>query len=368
MSKSTLPWTVKQLQNMYEDKKTLLFNHPIQREGGQWNALSQSLLIHSILDEDFVVPQFFFLKEATAESTSRGVVNNYYVIDGKQRLSIIFDYINGKFKLHKDTPDLEREDTEPYVLANKAFADLDSEHQEDILRYKMNIVNMESVDDEKLEEIFFRLNNGCALSTNQKAKAKMGIQMAIFVDKLLAKKFFAEICSFSATQLRKKDDMCALLQAMMLLDGNYEYKSISATEALDYAVSIRDKYTDEQKEELEQIVDFLGDSFIDKDKNCKKINIPMLFLMTRKALAQKIDYADFLDWYKDFFGKYDKDCDYAGFCSTGSIKKEKTLGRISVMSESFDTFFKDYHIGEDEETAKVTEVTETETDDKAVNE
>jgi hypothetical protein len=38
------------------------------------------------------------------------------------------------------------------------------------------------------------------------------------------------------------------------------------------------------------------------------------------------------------------------------------------MSESFDTFFKDYHIGEDEETAKVTEVTETETDDKAVNE
>lgn len=342
MNKSSLPWTVKQLKSMYEDKRTLDFNHPIQRKSGQWNALSKSLLIHSML-ANYPIPPIYCQKETTNEISDKGTnVNLYSVLDGKQRLTIIFDFINGKFKLHKGTPSFERDDEE-IELANKSFDELDKDTQEDILRFKFTIINLEDATDDEIEEIFYRLNNGVVLSTNQKAKAKIGVEMAQFLDRLLEKKFFTETCSFSSTQLRKADDMCALMQSMMLLEEDYNYKSLSANDTLQYAMYIKDKYTNKQKEELESIVDYLGEALIDKDKFCKKINIPMLFLMAKKAIAQKIDYPDFLDWYNDFFGAYTPECEYAQYCSTGSIKKEKTLGRIKVMEKHFDNFFKDYN-------------------------
>jgi hypothetical protein len=340
MNKPNLPWTVKQLKSMYEDKKTLDFNHPIQRQGGQWNLFSQSLLIHSML-ANYPVPPVYFIKEATGEVNEKGVIFGYANIDGKQRLTTIFDLIADKYKLHKDTPSFER-DGEEIVLANKLFSELDSSTQEDILRFKFNCICLEDATDDEIEEVFFRLNNGVVLSANQKAKAKIGVELAQFLDKLLDMKFFKETCSFSQAQLRKADDMCALLQSMMLLDGDYQYKSISSNEALDYAINAKDNFTEEQQEELETIVEYLGDALIDKSSFARKINIPMLFLMARKAIAMKIDYPDFWDWFNAFSKAYTPECEYAQFCSTGSIKKEKTNGRIDVITKDFDTFFKDY--------------------------
>jgi hypothetical protein len=177
----------------------------------------------------------------------------------------------------------------------------------------------------------------------------MGVEMAQFIDKELEKRFFKESCSFSPDQLRRADDMCSLMQAIMLLDENYIYASISAVDAKKYIISVKDDFSDERKQEIESLVDYLGDAFIEvngKDKFAKKINIPMLFIMARKAIALKVDCPDFLQWYNEFFGLYKPDCEYAQYCSTGSIKKEKTLGRIRIMTEHFDKFFKDYNIQE----------------------
>lgn len=344
MNKSSLPWTIKQLKTMYEDTKTLNFEHPVQRKGGQWNNLAMSLLVHSML-ANYPVPAIYTIKETTDEINDKGMkIAIYYVLDGKQRLTNIFNFINGDYALHKDTPNVIIDGVE-YNLADKTYADLDEEVKQEIIRFKFTVYNFEDATDDEIEEIFFRLNNGVVLSTNQKAKAKIGVEIAKFIDGLLEKKFFAEICSFTPAQLKKADDMCALMQAMMLLDDSYEYKSISADETLKYAISIKNKYSNEQMEELENIINYLGDVYIDKSKWCKKINIPIIILMARKAFNQKIDCDDFLDWIEEFFNAYTPECEYAQFCSTGSIRKEKTLGRIAVMEKSFDTFFKDYHLG-----------------------
>lgn len=343
MNKSSLPWTIKQLKTMYEDTKTLNFEHPVQRKGGQWNNLSMSLLIHSML-ANYPVPAIYSIKEITGEVNEKGAnIAIYYVLDGKQRLTNIFNFINGEYKLNQDTPNVEIDGVE-YELANKTFEDLDVDIQQEIVRFKFNTYNFEDATDDEIEEIFFRLNNGVVLSTNQKAKAKIGVEIAKFIDELLEKKFFAEICSFTTAQLRKADNMCALMQAMMLLDGSYEYKSISADETLKYAISCKNNYSNEQMEELENIINYLGDVYIDKNKWCKKINIPIIILMARKALSQNIDCDDFLDWINEFFDAYTPESEYAQFCSTGSIRKEKTLGRISVMEKSFLAYFKDYKL------------------------
>jgi hypothetical protein len=90
-------------------------------------------------------------------------------------------------------------------------------------------------------------------------------------------------------------------------------------------------------------VDYLGNVFDEQNKWCKKINIPMICLMVKNAIAQNIDVEDFAEWFNDFFSKYTPECEYAQFCSTGSIKKEKTLGRTRVMTNHYNDFFKAYH-------------------------
>ena len=61
MIKTTLNWTIKNLKSMHDNKETLCFDHPIQRQSSQWNNLQQSLLVHSIL-ANFPVPAIYVEK------------------------------------------------------------------------------------------------------------------------------------------------------------------------------------------------------------------------------------------------------------------------------------------------------------------
>lgn len=344
MIKTTLNWTVKNLKSMYDDKHTLDFSSPIQRQGGQWDGdrLKKSLLIHSIL-ANYPIPPIYCLKEAINEKDY-----SYSVLDGRQRLETIFAFLDGKYPLDIETPAVVIDEV-TYELGSKYFTDLDIECQQELLRFKFVIYGFEDASDDLIEEIFFRLNNSTPLSKPQKAMPLCGVQNAKFIKSLLADKFFSEICQFSALQRRKSDDMCTLLQAMMLLDSRhmgYEYTSISADETMRYAAFIKNNYSEEQKERVFDIVDYLEKVFPEPNKMLKKINIPMIMLVADIAMGEdyvavkniyRVGPMYFRQWFAYFFDECsDK---YKQYCSSGSIKKEKTLKRIEIMEKSFKEYF-----------------------------
>lgn len=344
MIKTTLNWTVKNLKGMYDGKNTLQMDHVIQRQSGQWDGdkLKKSLLIHSIL-ANYPVPPIYCLKEPINEKDY-----SYSILDGKQRLTTVFDYIDGRYPLDAETPSVTIDDT-AYGLGGKYFTDLDTECQQEILRFKFTIYGFEDADDDLIEEIFFRLNNSTPLSKPQKAMPLCGVKNAGFIKSVLSDRFFSEICQFSALQRRKSDDMCTLLQAMMLLDSRYhgyEYASISADEIMRYAASIKNSYSEEQKEQLYSIIDYLEKAFPEKDRMLKKINIPIVFLAADTAMGKDYDAARniyrvgpmyFRQWFSYFFDECYED--YKQYCSSGSIKKEKTLMRIKAMEASLIKYF-----------------------------
>lgn len=344
MIKTTLNWTVKNLKSMNDDKHTLDFSHPIQRQSGQWDGdkLKKSLLIHSIL-AGYPVPPIYCLKEAVDEKNY-----SYSILDGIQRLTTIFDYIDGRYPLDAETPDVTIDGT-VYGLGGKYFTDLEIECQQEIVRFKFTIYGFEDADDDLIEEIFFRLNNSAPLSKPQKSMALTGVRNATFIKSILSDRFFSEICQFSALQRRKSDDMCTLLQAMMLLDNRYngyEYASISADEIMKYAASIKNSYSENQKEKLFDIIDYLEKVFPEKEKMLKKINIPMVILAAALAMGKDYDSAKsiyrvgpmyFRHWFSYFFGECYEE--YKQYCSSGSIKKEKTLKRIEIMESSLKKYF-----------------------------
>lgn len=344
MIRTTLNWTVKNLKSMYDGKHTLQMDHVIQRQSGQWDGdrLKKSLLIHSIL-ANYPVPPVYCLKEAISEKDY-----SYSILDGKQRLTTIFDYIDGRYPLDTETPSVTIDDT-VYELGGKYFTDLDTECQQELLRFKFTIYGFEDADDDLIEEIFFRLNNSTPLSKPQKAMPLCGVENAKFIKSILSDRFFSDICQFSALQRRKSDDMCTLLQSMMLLDNRYEgyeFSSISADEIMRYAASIKNNYSEEQKNRLYDIIDYLEKVFPEKDKMLKKINIPIVMLAADTAMGDGYDPVKnlyrvgpmyFRQWFSYFFAECYEE--YKQYCSSGSIKKEKTLKRIEIMEASLVGYF-----------------------------
>lgn len=344
MIRTTLNWTVKNLKSMYDGKHTLQMDHVIQRQSGQWDGdrLKKSLLIHSIL-ANYPVPPVYCLKEAISEKDY-----SYSILDGKQRLTTILDYIDGRYPLDTETPSVTIDDT-VYELGGKYFTDLDTECQQELLRFKFTIYGFEDADDDLIEEIFFRLNNSTPLSKPQKAMPLCGVENAKFIKSILSDRFFSDICQFSALQRRKSDDMCTLLQSMMLLDNRYEgyeFSSISADEIMRYAASIKNNYSEEQKNRLYDIIDYLEKVFPEKDKMLKKINIPIVMLAADTAMGDGYDPVKnlyrvgpmyFRQWFSYFFAECYEE--YKQYCSSGSIKKEKTLKRIEIMEASLVGYF-----------------------------
>ena len=368
MIKTTLNWTIKNLKSMHDSKETLNFDHPIQRQSAQWTNLQQSLLVHSIL-ANYPVPAVYVEKTDSAETDDKGkAIYKYSVLDGKQRMTTVFSFINSEYALNEETP-VAKIEGETYELAGKTFEELDEDVRQELLRFKFSIFAFEDATDDEIEEIFFRLNNSTPLSKPQKARPLMGTENARFINSILTGNFFTEKCNFSKLQLRKSDDMCTLLQSMMLLDhkyNNYEYASISADEVMKYSAAIKGNYSEEQKDLLLEIIDYLDEAFDEKEKMLKKINIPMVVLMADVAIKEEIEPNEFHDWFLYFFVSCK---DYSQYCSSGSIKKEKVLGRLTTMEAHFTKHFKLDAPAEAEESSENDEETpETDSDDTAEQE
>ena len=323
---------------MHDEKKVLSFDHPIQRKSEQWSDTQKSLLIHSML-ANYPVPNIYVLREDSQELDEKNKpVFNYFVMDGKQRLTSVLSYIWGEFPLDENIPAITIEDVE-YQIAGKYFCDLEEPVQYEIKRYKFDIIAFEECSNREIEEIFFRLNNSTPLTKSQVAKAKVGVEIAELINGLLTSKFFTVSCNFSKAQLKASDDQKVLIQSMMLLDTNnvpdFELKDFSENSILEYSESIRGTYTDKQSNILKSAIQYLTDAFPEKNKQLRKISIPTLVYMADIAEDKEIKPMYFRQWFEFFTEEDGLMEDYKTFCSTGSTKLEKVQGRLAVMTKSF---------------------------------
>ena len=97
-------YVVSQMIKDYEkgvgQKNRLVFDCPLQRPEGQWSKIAQSLLIHTIL-QDLLVPNVFIVQNGADD------FEPMTVLDRRQRMTIVYNYVTNGFPLHKDTPALE---------------------------------------------------------------------------------------------------------------------------------------------------------------------------------------------------------------------------------------------------------------------
>ena len=325
MQKSTLPTGVRTLKKWYE-KDNLMFDHPVQRSGSQWGLLQKSLLIHSML-AGFPIPPLYLLKSKEGQNTI------YDALDGKQRVTSIFDFIEGSYALHGGTPEIEL-DGVVYDLANLSFEELSEECRDELLGYRFSIFCLEDATDEEVEEIFKRLNNATPLSPIQKCRSELGLELSAWAKEICQRDFFQHAISLTVAQLRREADLEVLLQTMLLLDARhegYDYKAISTREVTKYCKHIRGNYDDGKRRMMEEIVDYLGETFPEKHKFLKKSNVPMVMVLAKVALEHDVSSEDFkrlLDEVSEMpFPAYTM------HTGSGNVKREKTEGRLVALQD-----------------------------------
>lgn len=328
-------WSAKQFKRSFE-KGTINFDHPIQRKGEQWDHETMSLLIHSMA-ECYPVPNLFALKKD-------GV---YSILDGKQRMTTVFNFVDNGFALHEATPDVNGVE-----IAGLTFDELPEEIRDDVKDYHFSIVAFEGITYEEIEEIFYRLNSGKPLSNIQKAKAKLGIELSEKMGSLTSHPLFEEKIKFTNNQIKKEEDLKVITEFIMLYDESYEMTraGFTPTEVTKYVGDLRER-PDQAEEFIEvcrKVFDAL-DKIIDEPNKqfLKPTNLPMLFNVTNYALQNKISPVAFKNWYDEFMEdlkvKNEEEQTewvklYKSFGGNGSKKPEKIQGRVNTLVDSLKEF------------------------------
>ena len=99
LEKANITWTAKQLGVMVKNGK-INFDHIVQRSY-VWERSRKSALIESMIIGYPVPP--IFAKRMDNGTGKRGD-NTYYIMDGKQRLSTVKEYLNDEFSLTTIAP------------------------------------------------------------------------------------------------------------------------------------------------------------------------------------------------------------------------------------------------------------------------
>lgn len=314
--------TLKQLCKDFNSGK-LNFDLAIQRKDNVWDLSRKSFLVHSIL-YGYYIPSVLSVEVD-------GSLYNF--IDGKQRLTSLFRYINGEYALADDTPDING-----IEIAKKTFEQLPEDFRDKINDYSFSIPIFKNITDAEIEELFIRLNDGgVALSKIEVTRVTAGTKLMSYVQDITKSKFFTESAALTETGRNRFVDEELVLQILALVMNNGQPTSLEGIDIKKFVLTVKESGIPEDKKELvNQITEYLAEAFPVREVWLKKVNIPILFVTAIQAKTEGILPVKFAGWAKDFLQTRKKPgTTYQNACSAGSAKKEKVDIRITEMLKDY---------------------------------
>lgn len=263
-----------------------------QRQGGVWSAYKKQLLIDSILN-DFDLPKIYFHKYLEPIKNGGRRVQ-YALVDGKQRMESIFDFMDNKFALADDFELLRDKSIRPGGLT---FNEVSERYPELIARFvstSLPIQVIRTSEIELIEEMFSRLNEAVPLNAPEQRNAFGGPAPAA-VSSIATHDFFVNKLPFSDNRYRHRD-----LAAKFLLweddwaDGNTDtVKDVKKRQLDEFFKEVRSDANGRTRIDLAVVnsmsrLDALRENFIDADPLLQSVGIVSVYyiLMQDRQLKQ----------------------------------------------------------------------------------
>lgn len=187
-SPQTIAWFI----DLYHGKQ-LDLSPPYQRLS-VWNLEYRQYFIDTVL-RNYPSPQIFLDVEISAAGRTI-----YHVVDGKQRLSTIIEFLEGVFSTS--------EKHSGPTLGDRYYTDLPSEAQNKFLRYIIPVEFLENADETELKTAFDRLNRNVAkLNAQELRNARFGGAFISLMESLADDPFWKDIGLSTTSRIRRMLDI-----------------------------------------------------------------------------------------------------------------------------------------------------------------
>lgn len=216
-------FSVLHLKRLYENRKELILNPDFQRKD-VWKGKQRSELIESIL-MGIPIPIMYLFETADGRKQ---------VVDGRQRITTIIDYLNNEFSL-RDLKIL-------HDLNGSRFRDLDKKLQGIFEDYQLHVYVIQPPTPERVKyDIFDRVNRGGTRLNNQEMRnALYGGKATKLLKDLSESEPFLEATERGVSPARMKDQYIILRTLAFLLWRNGDLQEIRGMEAIEYKSDIDD--------------------------------------------------------------------------------------------------------------------------------
>lgn len=166
---------------------------PYQRRS-VWNLEYKQFFIDSLI-RNYPAPSIFLQVEYTP-----GQPAMYHVIDGKQRLTALFEYYRDEFSTSETLNDI--------ALGEKYYSELPDDIKIAFLEYVFTVESIKSASAAELNQAFDRLNRNVARLNRQELRhAKYGGAFIAKVESLAEHPFWTEIGLVTPARIRRMLDV-----------------------------------------------------------------------------------------------------------------------------------------------------------------
>lgn len=339
---ASITWSCKQVSKMIGNE-TLHFRNIVQRSF-VWEKSRMSELIWSILI-GYPIPPIY----AERGKSENEKVKIYDVLDGQQRCTTIYKYLNDEFALTelKPIPYLDENGEENEVnISGLKFSELDEELQDIIKDTSITFKYFDNLEQHQKAEMFRRLNSGKPLSTKARTLASSkDIEGLLDIG---SHKLFEEMLTDKAKE--NKNQAVLVMKAWSMLNLDIEEVSFASK---DFNPMIeKTEITDAEKLELNNVFDFIVGVHEELMARAYKKVAKKLYTEThlislipyfKQAMNMDVSEGMMAEWIIDFFmvnndnEVYEK---YNEACTGGVARNASIVARDEALGKSYAEFFK----------------------------
>lgn len=253
------------------NSRSLLDMDPPYQRRSVWNQEYKEYFVDTIL-LGYPSPAVFLFHHITPEGRS-----TFSVVDGKQRLSTLFEFANDLFPVSENGKVTE--------ARGKYFSELSTETKISFWTYQILVEYVPTTEEQVIHDIFDRINRNVArLSPQELRHAKYGgpfIEKSEEMNEFLLEKLpnnFPQIASRSRRQMKDVEFTSQLL--LSIEEGEKSYNQ----DELDQAYSEREMSWEDKNvviEEFQQLVRYIGETAASKPE------------LSRSRLRNQADFYSF---------------------------------------------------------------------------
>jgi hypothetical protein len=287
---------------IFAERDEIKLDPHYQRMGDVWTKEKKQLLIDSILN-DYDIPKIYFHLYEREKQLETGIA--YSVIDGRQRLETIWQFIEGEFNLSND---FEYQRDPNVKMAGLSYEDIAKEYPRIRIHFDsfvLPIVGVRTDDEELIEDMFSRLNEAVPLNAAEKRNAFGGDAVRI-IREISKTRLFTQKVRFSNKRYQHLEVACRILLTENSLTENHKLIDTKKVYLDKFAESNSSEThaMNKLKSKVSDVLEQMNEVFTYSDEILRSQgNMVLYYLTFRKALEinelHKISRRKLLDFREE---------------------------------------------------------------------